>query len=401
MDTKKLRKIGAVVLALAALVAISYWFSLDKSVRYLILNQPNHPNPLFWDVEQRDAAFQSLEKLKVLPFNIVHKGDTVREFDITTPLSISKEQVSRYFDQQRIAGLVVLHKGKLVFEHYDLGLDETRKWTSFSVAKSFTSTLVGAAIKDGYISSLDDNVSTYIPDLVGSQYENVTIHQLLTMTSGIQWNEDYDDPQSDVNRFNYNEPDPGVDATVSYMRKLPAAYPPGTHWAYSTGESNLIGVLVAQATGKTLSDYLSEKVWQHIGAAQDASWLLDSTGHEIGGCCIQATTRDYALFGDFILGNATINGESILPDGYLKTATTKQADIGSDNAGYGYQWWTFNDGTFQGRGIFGQGIFISPEDELVIALNSNWPGAKVSELAEARLNMYRDIQTLVQQQLVH
>lgn len=388
-------KFGVIIIAILIVAGGAYWFSLDKSVRYIILNQPSQPNPLFWDTKQRDAAFQSLEMLNAIPYTVVKKGSDVRSLTITSPLPIPAEQTEQYFAQQRIAGLVVLHKGELVYEQYALGLDNSRKWTSFSVAKSFTSTLVGAAIKDGFIQSLDDTVAMYIPDLVGSNYETVTIRQLLSMTSGIEWNEDYTDPDSDVNRFNYSEPEPGVDATVSYMRKLDRAHPAGSHWRYSTGETNLIGVLLREATQQTLSDYLSEKIWQHTGAAQDASWLLGATGHEISGCCIQATVRDYALFGDFILNGAMVGGESILPEGYLKAASTKQADIGSDNAGYGYQWWTNDDGTFQGRGIFGQGIFIAPDDELVIAVNSNWPGAKVPELSAARMSMYRDIQVLV------
>lgn len=388
-------RFGVIIIAILIVAGGAYWFSLDKSVRYIILNQPSQPNPLFWDTKQRDAAFQSLEMLNAIPYTVVKKGSDVRSLTITSPLPIPAEQTEQYFAQQRIAGLVILHKGELVYEQYALGLDNSRKWTSFSVAKSFTSTLVGAAIKDGFIQSLDDTVAMYIPDLVGSNYETVTIRQLLSMTSGIEWNEDYTDPDSDVNRFNYSEPEPGMDATVSYMRKLDRVHPAGSHWRYSTGETNLIGVLLREATQQTLSDYLSEKIWQHTGAAQGASWLLGATGHEISGCCIQATVRDYALFGDFILNGAMVGGESILPEGYLKAATTKQADIGSDNAGYGYQWWTNDDGTFQGRGIFGQGIFIAPDDELVIAVNSNWPGAKVPELSAARMSMYRDIQALV------
>ena len=388
-------RFGVIIIAILIVAGGAYWFSLDKSVRYIILNQPSQPNPLFWDTKQRDAAFQSLEMLNAIPYTVVKKGSDVRSLTITSPLPIPAEQTEQYFAQHRIAGLVVLHKGELVYEQYALGLDNSRKWTSFSVAKSFTSTLVGAAIKDGFIQSLDDTVAMYIPDLVGSNYETVTIRQLLSMTSGIEWNEDYTDPDSDVNRFNYSEPEPGMDATVSYMRKLDRVHPAGSHWRYSTGETNLIGVLLREATQQTLSDYLSEKIWQHTGAAQGASWLLGATGHEISGCCIQATVRDYALFGDFILNGAMVGGESILPEGYLKAATTKQADIGSDNAGYGFQWWTNDDGTFQGRGIFGQGIFIAPDDELVIAVNSNWPGAKVPELSAARMSMYRDIQAVV------
>ena len=158
------------------------------------------------------------------------------------------------------------------------------------MAKSVTSTLVGAAVKDGYIKSLDDKVTRYIPGLRGSAYDKVSVRQLLTMTSGVKWNEDYTDPKSDVALFNLHKAEKGMDVTVSYMRKLPREAPAGTKWVYKTGETNLIGVLVSSATKKTLSSYLSEKVWAPFGMEQDASWLLGSTGHEISGCCIQAVS---------------------------------------------------------------------------------------------------------------
>ena len=175
--------------------------------------------------------------------------------------------------------------------------------------------------------------------------------------------------------FNAHKAAPGVDATVSYMRQLKREAPPGTQWAYSTGETNLIGVLASSATGKTLSDYLSEKIWQPFGMEQDASWMLGSTGHEISGCCIQASTRDFARFGLFMLSGGIADGKPVLPDGWTAEATTKQTDTTRPGFGYGYQWWTWDDGSYMARGIFGQGIFIDPNRKLIIASNSNWPRA--------------------------
>ena len=212
---------------------------------------------------------------------------------------------------------MIVHDGQVRLERYGLGFDAGGRWTSFSVAKSLTSTLVGAAVRDGHIKSMDDKVSDYIAEMKGSAYDDVSIRQLLTMTSGVQWNEDYGDPNSDVARFNNHQPEPGVDALVSYLRRLPRAAPAGTRWLYSTGETNLVGILVSRATRRPLSDYLSEKVWVPAGMAQQATWILSKTGQEISGCCIQAATRDFARFGQFILGGARVNGQSILPDGWL------------------------------------------------------------------------------------
>jgi CubicO group peptidase (beta-lactamase class C family) len=390
-----MKKIILLIAIIISIGVILFWFNIDKHVRYLIVNQPTSENPLFWTTEQRDAAFQSIEKLGILPYQKIAKSDTtVPKKESTNRLTLDETLIDRFFDEQRIGGLVVMHKGNIVFERYGLEFHSDKKWTSFSVAKSFTSTLVGAAIKDGFIRSLDDKVSDYIAGMRGSEYDNVTIEQLLTMTSGVQWNEDYTDPESDVNQFNFHTPTEGVDVTVSYLRDLPRAHPPGEQYLYSTGETNLIGVLISEATGLPLSEYLSEKVWQHIGAEQDASWLLGPTGHEISGCCIQASTRDFARFGQFIAKGANVDGESILPEGYLAKATAQHVQFDAGD-GYGFQWWVFADGIFHGRGIFGQGIFIDIKNELVIAVNSNWPVASSSEYRDKKYEMYRYIQAQI------
>ena len=170
---------------------------------------------------------------------------------------------------------------------------------------------------------------------------------------------------------------------------------PGTRWQYNTGETNLIGVLVAKATGKTISDYLSEKVWQPYGMSQDGEWLLNEGGKEIGGCCISATIRDYALFGQFAMDGGKIGDTAVVPDGWFAQAGTKQADIGVPGRGYGYQWWTYDDGSYAGQGIFGQGIFIAPSRNLVIASNSNWNAATPDERKIERDAFYQAVQAAI------
>jgi CubicO group peptidase (beta-lactamase class C family) len=385
--------IGIVLLA-AAVVGIG-WLTLDKDMRSLAANLPTDRNVLFWSTPQRDAAFRTMDRLPLLAkANIIEAGDSVHLLPQGVPIKIATD-VDAYMKAQRTAGLVIVQDGKIRLEKYGLGFDAKGKWTSFSVAKSFTSTMVGAAIKDGFIKSIDDKVSAYIPDLKGSAYDDVTIQQLLTMTSGVKWNEDYGDPKSDVARFNEHVADKGVDATVSYMRKLPREAPAGSKWVYKTGETNLIGVLVSSATKKKLSDYLSEKVWAPYGMEQDGSWLLGSTGHEISGCCLQASTRDFARFGLFMLGGAKVNGVAILPDGWIAAATTKQAGIGTPGKGYGYQWWTYDDGTYAAQGIFGQGIFIDPKRNLVIASNGDWPKATDDGIEEKREAFYHAVQAAI------
>lgn len=216
----------------------------------------------------------------------------------------------------------------------------------------------------------------YIPELAGSAYDGVTIRHLLTMSSGVKWNEDYADPQSDVARFNEHvSAEEGVDSLVDYMRRLPREAEPGTRWLYNTGETNLIGVLVRNATGKNLADYLSEKVWAPFGMEQDATWLLSNSGSEISGCCIQASTRDMARFGLFAMGGGMAGGERVVPEGWFEEATTPAFQTGRFGRGYAYQWWTYPGGAYAASGLYGQGIFIDPARSLVIATHSNWRNA--------------------------
>ena len=359
----------------------------------LYSNLPKDKNVLFWTQDQRDNAFRALEKLA--PNRVIAAGGPVHQFGQGAPITLDLD-IDAYMKSQRNAGLIIVQDNKVRFEKYALDYDAKGRWTSFSVAKSLTSTMVGAAVRDGAIRSLDDKVSVYIPDLKGSVYDDVTVRQLLTMTSGVKWNEDYADPKSDVALFSLQKPEPGIDLTVSYMRKLKREAPPGTKWVYKTGETNLIGVLVSSATKKPLAQYLSEKVWKPYGMEQDAFWVLDATNHEISGCCVSAELRDYARFGQFIMDGAIAGGTRVVPDDWLAQATVKQADIAQPGRGYGFQWWTNDDGSFAAQGIFGQGIFIDPKRHLIIASNGNWPKATDPEgVGAERERFYKAVQAAI------
>jgi CubicO group peptidase (beta-lactamase class C family) len=390
----KKRNIVLGALGVGLVAGTAGWFSLDKETRGFVATLPTNRDLLFWSTPQRDAAFRALDRLPVLAkARPIAAGGTPRALPPGPPLPKLAADVDAYMASQRNAALIVVHGGKVRLERYGLGFDAAGRWTSFSVAKSMTATLVGAALADGHIKSMDDKVSTYIPQMKGSAYDDVSLRQLLTMTSGVKWNEDYGDPNSDVARFNNHRPEEGVEALVSYLRQRPREVPAGTRWHYSTGETNLVGVLVGQAVGKPLAEYLSEKVWKPAGMEQPATWILSKTGREISGCCIQAATRDFARFGLFILEGAKVNGRSIVPEGWLAEATTERVGIGQPGRGYGYQWWTFADGTFAARGIFGQGIFIDPRRQLVIASNANWAaGASDKASGDARHDFYRAVQ---------
>lgn len=348
------------------------------------------PNPLFWNQAEREANFRRMETL--VASNRVAHGARVHPLPAGAPLvpawTAPGATLDTYMAEQKIAGLMVVQNGRVRIERYALGFGPRDRWTSFSVAKSFTSTLVGAAIRDGHIKSIDDPVTRYIPALAGSAYDGVSIRQLLTMTSGVRWNEDYADPASDVARMYAGPRQPGVPLIVSYMRTLPRAAPPGSVWAYKTGETDLIGVLVAQATRRPLATYLAQKIWRPYGMAMDAAWLKDAIdGTENGGCCLSIALADYARMGQFLLDGGIVRGRRVLPDWWLAQATARQADIGRGAMGYGYQWWVYGDGRFAGIGIFGQLLYIDRGRRLVIVQLAAGPVATGPAQSKARAAM--------------
>lgn len=351
---------------------------------------------LFWPQAKRDANFRQMEK--VTPTHTVKAGGKVKLLPKGAPLPKlawthggAPQTLEGYMARDHVSAVMVLQDGKVRLERYGLGYGPKGRWTSFSVAKSFTSTLAGAAVKDGHIKSVEDPVVRYLPELKGSAYDGVNVRQLLTMTSGVKWNEDYTDPNSDVVAAGHVKPPAGQDPVLYFMAKLPREAEPGAKWLYKTGETNLIGVLVRRAVGKPLADYLSEKVWKPYGMAQDAYWITAENGQEFGGFGLSVSLSDYARFGQFVLEG----GVGVVPPGWYGQAGSKQADIGVPGYGYGYQWWTRDDGAFDGRGIFGQMIHIDARRKLVVVINSDWPTATGKELSAARIDFLKAIDAAV------
>jgi len=280
-----------------------------------------------------------------------------------------------YVALNRVVGLLILKDGKIVFEHYDFGFTPKARWMSMSIAKSFVSTLVGAAIKDEFIASINDPVTKYLPQLAGSAYENVSVRDVLMMASGVKWDETYVDPASDRRKLlelQIASNKPG--AIFDLMKSLPKASAPGTVFNYNTGETVLVGEIVQAASKMHLADYLSQKVWSPLAMESDAAWWLDSpNGHEVGGSGVLATLRDFGRFGQFILNGAQIGGKKIVPDWWLADATNAKPLVGiSGQYGYGYQWWpikaeagSIHEGVFMGRGIHGQYLYINPKENVV------------------------------------
>ncbi len=354
------------------------------------------PSVLTWTPEQQAYGYRHMEDL--VPTAVVKRGSTVRELpvsphqiDPTFTFGGKPWTLESYMAAYRVSGLIAIKDGKIILERYGLDRTPAERWTSFSVAKSVTSTLIGAAIQDGKIKSLDEPVSRYIPQMAGGVYDAVTIRQLITMTSGVKWNEDYSDPNSDVAKVGLTPVKDGVNPVVAYMRGLPREAPPGTKFVYKTGETDLAGILLSNAVGKPMADYFSEKIWAPFGMEQDAFWVEDTAGHERGGCCLSMTLRDYARFGLFMLEGGKAGGAQVLPAGWIEDATSPHVK----DPPYGYFWWLVPGG-YEAEGIFGQVIAVFPKDHLVIAMNSAWKEADPDANWEAEYALVKAIQAASQ-----
>jgi CubicO group peptidase (beta-lactamase class C family) len=314
------------------------------------------------------------------------------------PIDAAALGVDAFMAQHRVGGLLILKDGEIALERYGLGLDETTRWYSYSLGKSVCSTLVGAAIHQGKIGGVEDPVTRYLPRMAGTAYDGNTLRNLLEMSSWVGWEEAYRNGSSDFGRY-FNavlEKRPG--GAMAVMQSLHRAVPPGSKFVYSSGETYLIGAALAAATDRTLSDYLSERIWARFGMEADGYWTLDAEdGLEMasGGC--NFVLRDYGRFGLFVLGGGAVGGERILPENWIAEASHPHADspqVGYGRLtpgmplGYGYQWWAFpsdnqsltgHEGAFTGQGIFGQFLYIHPRERAVVVVWSAWPDPWVAE----------------------
>lgn len=351
---------------------------------------------LFWTPEQQVAGYRNMDKIswtRVVPAGNNPYPLPAAPQDLSgVVISTDDESMTldEYVSKQNVAGLIVVKDGNVLYERYELGNTAETRWISYSVAKSVTSLLVGAAIKDGYIGSVDEPVTDYLPRLKSSSYDESAIRNILQMASGVVWTEIYDDPTSDINTVTW----PTLQM-YEYLRHKPREHAPGTVFNYNTAETNLVGTLLRSAVGNNLSTYLSEKIWQPFGMEHDAYWALsEEGGGEFGGSSLNATLRDYARLGLFAMHNGRLqNGDSILPDGWMEESTT--ASAGNDI--YGYLWWLFDNNAYSAAGIFGQGIFINPDTGVVIATNGAWNVATSDHDVALKLAMYFAIDEAISQ----
>lgn len=326
-------------------------------------------------------TYRNIDRL--FPTRTVEPGGTpsalpaaaARLTQVNFTVSAARYSLADFMSVNRVAGLLILKDGKIVHETYQYGNTQRTRWMSMSVAKSITSTLIGAAVKDGYIASIDDQVTKYVRRLVGSAYDGATVRNVMMMASGAQWNETYTNPNSDRRQLLEAQISQKPGSAMDLMSKLPRAAAPGSVYNYSTGETQVAGEIVYNAVKKPLAQYLSEKIWSKAGMEAQANWWLDSpNGVEIGGSGISATLRDYGRFGLFVMNDGVAAGQQVVPVGWVTDAGTPKVLTSGNSINYGYLWWippsgpSAADGAFYANGIMGQQIYINRKEKVVIVV---------------------------------
>ncbi|MEM9026058.1 MAG: serine hydrolase domain-containing protein [Verrucomicrobiota bacterium] len=355
-----------------------------------LLDRLRQTDALFWSPEDRRLGLSLLEKIKptreiksardrelnVKPHNF---SDFVYEFE---GQSFS---LKNHLDSQQVAGLMILRAGQVVYEHYADSFHQGTRWNGFSIAKSALALLVGLTIQTGQIESIDTSVSVYLPELEASAYSDVTIRNLMHMSSGVAWSEDYADPESDVARLSEFTAGQGILGLIEYMAKLPTKGPPGSIYNYNTGEIYLLGFILSRVTGQSLSELMSQRLWNEIGANESAHWMLNAPGGlETAGCCIAATLEAHAKLGQFVLEMASdLKGDQILSSEWLEFMRAPSPQ----NERYGALWFRDGPEAIFAAGIFGQLIYIDFSSETVIAIHSHWNDA-LSEGYLSRRNAF-------------
>jgi CubicO group peptidase (beta-lactamase class C family) len=286
--------------------------------------------------------------------------------------------IDEFMSALNVVGVIAIRDDTILVERYADGHDGATQWTAFSVVKSVTSLLYGVAIRSRHIRSLDEPVTAHLPELAGSAYDGVTLRHLLQMTSGVTWNSNLADKTSDTYQLAAVHRNAGLGALLPFMAAKARAAPPGQKFIYNTADADLAGAVLSRATRRSLSDYLTEFVWQPFGMESDAYWLtMRGERLEHGDCCLSATLRDYARLGLFALrGGTGRDGAQLLPAGWMAESTRPSAAF----PGYGYYWWLRKGGGYFASGSFGQHIEVDPTARMVVAIQSYWPAAYSDEL---------------------
>lgn len=350
------------------------------------MNRVDYISSLFTGASQRDN-FQTLESM--FPVGRMSAAPRPYQFPEGAPLTLPEQyayegrqrSVEEFLAETDTMALLVIEDGALRLERYAPWGGCDTHWISMSVAKSFVSAAIGIAVGEGFIHSVEEPVTAYVPSLAGSAYDGVAIRDILQMSSGAGWNEDYSDPNSDINRFAAiyagGGPFDPFPATLKRERQ------PGSFNLYNSTDTQVLGMLLVAATKRSITDYMQEKLWHPLGMEADGLWLLDSEGMEMAFAGLNAVARDYAKIGELFRNGGNWQGRQVVPADWVAASLDpdgphlKPGDTGLSDSlfGYGYQWWLMDgdEGEFSAIGVYNQFVYVNPARKLVVTKLSGNP----------------------------
>lgn len=376
--------LGRILLLLILSAAVLYAWKREEIHRLLAVNTLFSDDKIVSNFSNMNAAFLTRDIDRGIgPVSEIPKGEAA-----AMPAGLAQ-----WVEDRSVTGLVVLKNGSLLHESYYKGTAPEDLRISWSVAKSYLSALFGVIVAEGHISSLDDPITKYAPKLVGSAYDGVTIRNVLQMSSGVTFNEDYLDYDSDINRMGRVLALGGTldDFAASLKDSFIA---PGTQWQYVSIDTHVLGMVIRGATNRNIAELLSEKIIQPLGYEQSPYYVTDGSGAAfvLGGLNIR--TRDYARFGQMFLQNGMYEGKQVVPADWVSESTVPSAKTANGALQYGYQWWMPKDarpGEFFGIGVYGQFIYINRPLGVVIAMNSADRKFKEGGVTDTNIAMFREI----------
>ena len=291
-------------------------------------------------------------------------------YDGAARLGSGRFTLDQYLERNPTTGLIIAQGDSLLVERYRYSRNDRHRLTSFSMAKTVIALLIGIAVDEGKIASIEDRADRYVPALAGSEYGATPIRHLLTMSSGVKFREDYDgnDDSARLGRATLARQSAGGAAAARLFNERIAE--PGARWYYASGETYVLALVLRASIGRPIAEYLAEKIWQPIGAESDATWLVEATGTEVGYMGLNAVLRDYARLGMMLANGGKVGDRQVVPAAWLREATRAHFSRQQTGRGYGYgfQIWVFpdNDGSFALLGVRGQSIFVDPRRRLVM-----------------------------------
>lgn len=366
--TKKNWRAGLAAVAASTLMACSS--PTEPSDRELLFGS------LFTGAEQ----YENFNRINMLmptttlsPANKAYRfpeGDAI-ELPTTYAFRGSALSSKAFLEETDTSALLVIKSGEIRYENYRLTGARDVNWLSMSVAKSFISALIGIAIEEGAIGSVEDPVTQYVPNLAGSAYDGVRIKDILQMSSGAKWNEDYSDPNSDIGRLGLTL---ATGASLNaFSATLVRDKTPGTVNLYNSTDTQVLGEMLTMATGRSITDYMQEKLWEPLGMEYPAYWIADGEGMEMAFGGLNATVQDYAKLGELYRNGGRWGDKQVVPQAWVVASTNADAphlQVGASDfgMGYGYQWWLHDgdQGEYSAIGVYNQFIYVNPAEELVI-----------------------------------